>query len=238
MSAALQDRTLTEIMQAASEVFGAEGAAIAGGHTALGSETNIGFTVTGLMPAGQAPLRKTGARAGDALILTKALGSGTIMAAEMLRAAPGPAVAGAWAAMATPQGAAARLLAPVAHAMTDVTGFGLAGHLAEICAAGRCRAEIDLAALPLLPGAFDLAAAGHASSLAPANRAALAGLVEVPAGPLGALLVDPQTAGGLLAAVPGDRAEMLVAALRAAGFASAARIGRIVDGAPGIDLRG
>ncbi len=232
MSAALQARTLAEIMAAAAGVFAAEGAEIVGGHTSLGAELTIGFTVTGL--AARA-LGKGGARPGDALILTRALGSGTILAAEMLGAAPGPAVAGALAAMGRSQGTAARLLAPAAHALTDVTGFGLAGHLLEMLEASGSAARIDLAALPILPGAEALAAAGHASSLAPANRAAAAGRIALPPGSEHrarvALLFDPQTCGGLLAAVPGTAALGLVAALQAAGEA-AALIGQLVAGRP------
>jgi selenide,water dikinase len=237
MSAALQRRTLDEIMQAAADVFGPEGAAIAGGHTALGPEASIGFAITGLIPAGAAPRRKGGAVPGCALILTKAIGSGTIMAAEMQRAAPGPVVAGAWAAMARSQGPAARLLAPHARAMTDVTGFGLAGHLAEMLGASGCGATLDGDAIPMLEGAAALAAEDHASSLAPDNRAALAGVMDLPDGPLGALLVDPQTSGGLLAAVPDAEADALVTALRAAGYDAAARIGTCVAGPPRISLR-
>jgi selenide,water dikinase len=102
-------------------------------------------------------------------------------------------------------GAASALLAPVAHVMTDVTGFGLAGHLLEILQASGCAARLDLACVPVLAGAEALAAAGHASSLAPANRAAAAPRMVFTENPRAALLFDPQTAGGLLAAVPQDR---------------------------------
>ncbi len=232
MSEALQARTLAEIMGAAAEVFGAEGAEIAGGHSALGAELMLGFTVTGLA---ERPVPKAGAQAGDALVLTKALGTGTLMATEMARDAWGPDIAAAWAQMAQPQGAAARLLAPLARAMTDVTGFGLAGHLLEMLDAGGVAARLDPAAIPLLPGAA-AASARHASSLAPANLAAIAGRAQLPDDALGRLLVDPQTAGGLLAAVPAEDASALVAALRAEGFAAAAVIGHVVAGAPEIRL--
>jgi selenide,water dikinase len=128
-------------------------------------------------------------------------------------------------------GAASALLAPVAHAMTDVTGFGLAGHLLEILEASDCAARLDLASVPMLPGAEALAAAGQASSLAPANRAAAGPRMHFTESPRAALLFDPQTAGGLLAAVPQDRAEALILALRAQGE-DAAIIGRIEAGTP------
>ncbi|MGY6410033.1 MAG: selenide, water dikinase SelD [Alkalilacustris sp.] len=232
MSDTLAERTLAEIMAAAADVFGPEGAAIAGGHTAMGAEMVLGFAVTGL--AGR-PVAKGGARPGDALILTKALGTGVLLAAEMARDAHGPDIAAAWAQMAQPQGAAARLLAPEAHAMTDVTGFGLAGHLLEILDASGTAAEIDPGALPLLPGAAE-ASLRHGSSLAPANRAALGGRIALPEGAVGALMLDPQTGGGLLAAVPAAQADALVAALKTTGLAHAARIGQIVEGAPRIAL--
>lgn len=135
MSDALQARTLDEIMGAAAAVLEPEGAPILGGHTTMGAELTIGFTLTGLVE-GKA-LTVAGARPGDALILTRPLGSGVILAAEMQRAARGRDVAAALAEMARPQGAAAALLRPLAHAMTDVTGFGLAGHLWTICAASQ-----------------------------------------------------------------------------------------------------
>ncbi len=233
LSPALQARTLAEIMAAAAEVFRAAGADVIGGHTTTGAELTVGFTVTGL--AGR-PVAKGGAQPGDALILTKALGSGTVLAAEMARTRLpglilGEAVAAAHAAMIRPMGDAARALAPVAHAMTDVTGFGLAGHLLELLRASGCAAEISLAALPLLPGAEALAAAGTASTLAPENHAASAPQMTFAESPRAALLFDPQTCGGLLAAVPAGQAEALLAALREQGHAPAL-IGHVTEGAP------
>jgi selenide,water dikinase len=131
--------------------------------------------------------------------------------------------------MARPLDAAAAVLAPEARAMTDVTGFGLAGHLLEMLDASGCAATVDLAAVPFLPGAVALAGAGHASSLAPSNRAVAARMTFAES-PEAALLFDPQTAGGLLAAVPKDRAEALVARLRDAGE-TAAVIGQVTAGA-------
>jgi selenide,water dikinase len=173
-----------------------------------------------------------GARPGDALILTKPIGSGVVLAAEMRMLATGAEVAETWAHLGASQGAASALLAPVAHAMTDVTGFGLAGHLGNICAASGVGAEVDLEEVPILPGALRLSGAGVRSTLWAQNKAALAGRVSVPETALGALVYDPQTAGGLLAAVPQDRAETLVADLRAADF-DAAQIGVVTEG-PGI----
>lgn len=231
MSAAMQARTLREIMAAAATVFDEAGAAILGGHTSLGAELTLGFTVTGLT---NAPVEKGGARAGDALILTKPLGSGVILAAEMLGAAPGETVADALNVMARPQDAVARILRDDARAMTDVTGFGLAGHMLEMIEASNTGAEIRLDSLPFLPGAVDLAAAGHHASVTPENRRVAVRMKIAPelrADPRLDLLFDPQTAGGMLAAVPRGRAEALLGMLHAAGETGWA-IGHMAKGDP------
>jgi selenide,water dikinase len=234
LSPRLQSRMLTDILTAASEVFGAAGADIVGGHTSIGSELTIGFTVTGLTAH---PITKSGAQPGDALILTKSLGTGTIMAAEMALAhlpdlMLGEVVARAFTAMIRPQGAASAILAPQAHAMTDVTGFGLAGHLMEILDASGVAATLNLSAIPTLPGAVQLVQT-HPSSILPANRAALLGRVTGTPGPVTPLLYDPQTGGGLLACVPADMALSLLAQLRQTD-PDAALIGHVTDGPPAI----
>lgn len=238
LSPTLQTDMLAEIMEEADTILSAEGAEIVGGHTTMGAELTIGFTLTGLTDH---PITKAGAKPGDALILTKPIGSGTIMAADMaLASLPGDMlgdhVAAAYASMARPQGNAARLLARHAHAMTDVTGFGLAGHLLELLEASGVAATIDLAALPLLPGAEALATQGIASSIAPANRAATDWRLTAPATARTALLFDPQTAGPLLAAIPADQAERTLAALHATGE-PATIIGHITAGPPHLTTR-
>lgn len=227
MSPALQSRTLSEIMASAGEVIRAAGAEVVGGHSTMGAELTLGFSLTGLTDW---PVTKGGARAGDALILTRPIGAGTILAAEMQGAACGTDVANLLTTLSRPQGDAAELLSD-AHAMTDVTGFGLAGHLLEICRASNLAAELDLGAIPLYPGALELAEAGHRSTLYPANRDAAP--VAGATGARGALLHDPQTAGGLMAAVAPTQAEALVAALRLLGH-EAALIGRMVEGPPSL----
>jgi len=234
LSETLQSRTLTEIMQAAAAVFTEAGADIVGGHSATGDELIIGFTVTGLAAK---PIQKTGAKPGDAIILTKPIGTGTILAAEMaLARLPGlilgEAVASALTSMARPQSAAAKLLSPHASAMTDITGFGLAGHLLEILDASGTAATLSLSSIPTLPGATALAAAGHASTLLPSNSQATDWRIDTPPGPTATLLNDPQTCGGLLATVPEDQAEALIQALRATGLPDTTRIGTITKGAP------
>ncbi len=224
LSPELQARNMREVMDGAQSVLGPAGAALVGGHSAMGAEMQLGFTVTGLLE-GRA-LTKSGAQASDALILTKPLGTGVIMAAEMRWVAAGGVVAAALAAMVQSQAQAALTLRDHAHAMTDVTGFGLAGHLAEMLHHARLTAQIDLAALPLLDGAEALAMAGIASSLAPANRAALMGTLDAPDTARAAFLYDPQTAGGLLAAVPEAKAESLLERLQEQGY-RAAIVGKV-----------
>lgn len=239
LSEPLQARMLAEIMEGAASILREAGADLVGGHTTQGDELVIGFSLTGLAAR---VVEKSGARPGDAILLTKPLGTGTVLAAEMALArlpglVLGEAVAACLAAMDRPLAPAATILAPEAHAMTDVTGFGLAGHLMEILRASGVAAELDLGAIPLLPGAEILAAHGQSSSLAPANRAALGWAVDAPASPRTDLLFDPQTCGGLLACVPAEKAEALLSALHDGGDPFAARIGTITAGQPFLTVR-
>ncbi|MEM7643835.1 MAG: selenide, water dikinase SelD [Pseudomonadota bacterium] len=227
MSEPLQTRTLGEITQTVARTLAESGADLAGGHSMMADELSLGLAVTGLLNGPAIGL--DGARPGDALLLTKPIGTGTILAAEMACRARGQDVMDMLAAMARPQGDAAAILHG-AHAMTDVTGFGLAGHLANICRASGTGAEIALAGLPVYAGAEAATADGHLSVLHGPNRQATP--VEGADGPRGLLLHDPQTAGGLLAAVAETEVDALLAQLRDAGYA-AARIGRISD-APGL----
>jgi selenide,water dikinase len=229
----LQARMLAEVMAEAASVFRAAGADVVGGHSTEGAELTVGFTVTGLA---ERPIGKAGAQPGDALVLTKPIGSGTILAAEMaLARAPGLLLGEIWAAciaqMSVPQGSAAAILAPVARAMTDVTGFGLAGHLLEMLEASGMAARLRLGDVPVMAGAVELAAAGMGSSLQPANLAAVSWRMAAPQDPRVALLTDPQTCGGLLASVPAAQAAEMVARLQEAGH-QAAVIGEVVAGTP------
>lgn len=240
MSERMQAATLAEVMAVASEVFGAEGAQVVGGHSSEGTELTVGFTVTGLLDGPAVP--KAIPQAGLALILTRPLGSGTLLAAEMQARARGADVLHALEVMGQSQAQAASILASDALAMTDVTGFGLAGHLWEMLREHGLSASLNRVALPIYPGALDLAQEGLRSILFPANRAALAGVFSVAEGDAtAALLCDPQTAGGLLAAVPVDRADALAARLRNAGAAEVAVVGQVVEtgaGGPAITLEG
>ena len=197
MSEALQRRTMDMVLRSAEQIAGEVGAALVGGHSTMGAEMSIGFTATGLCDGG-APITKAGAQPGDALILTRPLGAGVLLAGEMQMKANGRHIAALHAQMRrNPARVATALLQ--AHAMTDVTGFGLAGHLADICATSGRGATLWLDQLPVYDGALELVEAGLHASLTLSNRA----MVDVQGGEgaRGALLFDPQTAGGFLAAL-------------------------------------
>ena len=229
--------TVYQMMAGAVSVLNEAGCALVGGHTGEGAELALGFAVNGLIGESLAGvMTKGGMRPGDALILTKPIGTGTLFAAAV-RFAPGLRVRGRWidAALASMQvsnrDAATMLIAHGATACTDLTGFGLLGHLVEMTKPSGVDAEIWLHTLPLLDGAAETAAAGVLSSLQPANvrlRRALRNAAEFVGHPRYALLFDPQTAGGLLASVPAERVEDCLAALRAQGYPAATRIGRVL----------
>lgn len=231
LGASLQADMLAEILGAAAKVFSEAGADIVGGHTSIGAELTIGFSITGLT---HKPITKVGALSGDSIILTKPIGTGTILAAEMAATRIdnlmlGEVVETCFASMLRPLAKASEILAPHATAMTDVTGFGLAGHLLEMLEGAALGASIDLAAVPMLSGAEALATLGFSSSIAPANRVLCLGRINAPVSPRCALLYDPQTAGGLLATVPHAQAQMVLNALIAAGE-PAAIIGTVQPG--------
>ncbi len=200
----LMEEDLFQMLSGARSVLDRAGCALIGGHSGEGPEAALGFSVNGLVDP-QRALRKGGLEVGDKIVLTKPIGTGVIFAAAMRGAAHGRWIEAALASMRRP------LQAPEgAHAGTDLTGFGLAGHLAEmIRASGPVSVELDLDALPALDGAVELCARGFASSLAPENlraRHLIEGMDKHAAHPKLPLLFDPQTAGGLLLAMPADAA--------------------------------
>ncbi len=207
----LMEEDLFQMLSGARRMLDQAGCALIGGHSGEGPEAALGFSVNGLVDPARV-LRKGGLKAGDRLMLTKPLGTGVIFAAAMRGVARGTWITAALASMRQSSSVAAEeLMAAGAHACTDVTGFGLAGHLAEmIGATGRgdeVSVDLDLDALPALPGAAELFAQGLVSSLHPENLRARHLIDSIDAGaahPNLPLLFDPQTAGGLLAAVPAD----------------------------------
>ena len=231
--APIVEHELFHMLRGALDVLEPEGAVLVGGHSAEGAELALGFAVTGRPRPGKL-LRKSGLRPGDRLILTKPLGTGVILAAAARGLVSSRLVEAALATMVQSAAPAAScLLAHRATACTDVTGFGLLGHLLEMLRASAVDAVLDREAIPALDGALPLLGRGITSSLHVENVVALAAL-----GPsaqeheIGPLLIDPQTAGGLLAGVPAAWASACLAQLHEMGY-RAALIGRVASGRSG-----
>jgi selenide,water dikinase len=224
---------LFQMMTGALEVLNDANCALVGGHTGEGKELALGFAINGLIDDDPSKiLRKNGMRAGDVLILTKPIGTGTLFAAHARLAAKGRWIDAALQSMVVSNQKGAQCLRQFgATACTDLTGFGLLGHLVEMTRPSGVDAELNLSALPLLDGAQECVAAGIVSSLQGANvrlRRALRNQEAMVKHPRYPLIFDPQTAGGLLASVPADQADACIAALRELGYRHTVAIGRIL----------
>ena len=209
----LDPSLLAEIFRGGADSVAEAGGVIAGGHTVIDAEPKYGLSVMGVIHP-DAVLRTSGAQPGDALLLTKPLGTGIVMsAAGQRRDGHEEGLAAAVASMTQLNRHAAHLArAAGAHAMTDVTGFGLAGHAAEVASQSEATLVLEIAALPLLPGAERFAELAGATGGGARNRDGLGDRVRVEGGPSDALvdlLYDPQTSGGLLIALPEGDAEAL-----------------------------
>ncbi len=228
---------LAAMMAGANAVLRAAECALVGGHTSEAAELSLGFAVTGLAPRSEGALQKGGLRPGDVLILTKPLGTGTLLAAHIGGKAKARWVMGAVDQMVlSSRDASAILRSHGATAASDVTGFGLVGHLIEMTSAGGVHATLHLRRVPLLEGVRETIGQGLFSSLHPQNLRladSICNREEAATDPLYPVLFDPQTAGGLLAAVPATRAATCVAALREAGYPDAAIIGAVEEGTGG-----
>lgn len=222
---------LSQMMAGALEVLKEAGTALVGGHTSEGAEAQLGFAVNGLADRATI-LRKGGMRPGDRLLLTKAVGTGALFAADMRHRARGRWIDAALRSMTQSNREGARcLFAHDASACTDVTGFGLLGHLVEMTKPSGVDVEIELSMLPILDGAREMVAEGIFSSLQPQNvrlRRAIHDVEAASRHPTYPLLFDPQTAGGLLASVPAALADDCLDALHELGYARAAVIGRVL----------
>ncbi len=228
---AKSEETLYQLLAGAIKVLQANDAALIGGHTTTAPELAMGLAVNGWVAA-EDVLRKGGALATQALLLNKPLGTGTLLAALMRGRAKGRWLETAVEIMLQSNRAAADIFREYgATALTDVTGFGLLGHLLELVEASDVGAELELEALPALPGALTTLQQGVASSLSPENTTAAANSIEgaeaVSQSPLYALLFDPQTSGGLLASVPWEQAAACAGALQAAGYPYSCQIGTV-----------
>ena len=246
----LQEELLFQTLAGVRSVLDPLGAPLVGGHTLEGRDgagLSLALTVNGAV-AGAGLWRKGPLAPGDRLLLSRPLGSGVLFAAAMAGVARPAWISGVLEQLQQSQADLVALLA--AHgcrACTDITGFGLLGHLGEMLEATPqpLRLELTAAAIPVYPGALDLLQRGFASSLAPANGTALAllagpvrlvgpgagaagGTDRAVAAALEALLIDPQTCGPLLAVLPQEHAQAAEAALRHAGFSEAALVGRVL----------
>ena len=230
-SSKVQKGWLNEIMGAAQKVFSEEGTAIVGGHTSVGAEFNIGFSITG--ECQKKPILISGAQPGDILILTKPIGSGTILAGEMQLLSRGAWIEDALKWMQKSQTEASKILSK-AHAMTDITGFGLAGHLMRMCEKSKVNAKLNISNVPFFDGAEELALIGVRSSIFRDNNNVKNKMSFVPSAKMN-LLFDPQTSGGLLAAISKDTVDDVLVQLRSKNYC-AALIGTLGAGAPFITV--
>ncbi|MDT7514497.1 selenide, water dikinase SelD [Rhodoferax mekongensis] len=230
------EATLRQMMQGAVEVLNAAGCALIGGHSGEGAELALGFAVNGLVDLdshGQMTgvLRKGGMQPGDVLLLTKPIGTGALFAAHGRAAAKGRWVQAALQSMTQSNQTAAQTLRTFgATACTDLTGFGLIGHTVEMARPSGVQVVLDAAALPLLDGALECVQQGLLSSLHGANarqQHVVQNAAQAMDHPLWPLLVDPQTAGGLMASVPAPAVDGCLRALRAQGYPNACAIGRV-----------
>ncbi|HIK55358.1 MAG TPA: selenide, water dikinase SelD [Synechococcales cyanobacterium M55_K2018_004] len=231
-TASKHEEMLYQLLSGALKTLHAAGAVLVGGHTTEGTDLAFGLVCNGLAHPDRL-LRKGGMAPGDVLILTKPLGTGTLFAADMQLQAKGRWIEAAIHSMLRSNQTAARILqAHGATACTDVTGFGLLGHLAEMVSAAGVAVEVELGAIPVLEGAIATTQQGYLSSLYPQN-VQVAGLIknleQVKAAPTFPLLFDPQTCGGLLASIPAATADACLKALRQNGDPQSVKIGTVLQ---------
>jgi selenide,water dikinase len=237
----LPAEAIRQILAGGASICAEAGIPVAGGHSIDSVEPIYGLVALGLVHPDRV-LTNRGARPGDRLLLTKALGVGVLSAAfkqERLDAAGYAAMIGSTTQLNRIGPALADL--PGVHAMTDVTGFGLLGHALEMARGSAVGIEIDEGAAGLLPGVEGLLQAGVRTGASTRNWASYGAAVALPA--ILAdwqrdLLTDPQTSGGLLVAVAGSQADAALALALQAGFAEARLVGRVVEGLVGVRVRG
>jgi selenide,water dikinase len=235
---------LEEILRGGLSVMQEHSCVVLGGHSVRDNEIKFGYAVTGLADPARV-LTNCGARPGDALVFTKAIGTGVITTAIKQGKARQQWIDAAIASMTTSNRRAAGIAARPefeVHAMTDVTGFGLIGHAREMAIGSGVRLELDVASVHLLEGALEAISSGCVPGGLIANRefaeCFTEDLSQTQIGEsLRTLLFDPQTAGGLLISVPQANAASIVTELRDGGYAFARQIGQVLSGAPKIGLR-
>lgn len=222
---------LRSILAGGLDILREAGVALLGGHSVQDDEPKYGLSVTGLVHPDRI-MSNGGLRPGDRLILTKAVGTGIIATAVKAGLASEESTKAMIDSMCTlNKNASEAAVSLNVRAATDVTGFGLAGHLVEMMRAGHCRARIDAQEIPILEGARDYACMGLIPAGAHANRTYFSPWITVSANvplDLADLMYDPQTSGGLVLGIPGERAEQLKHALVDRGVAFAADIGEVL----------
>ena len=220
---------LRQLLLGAKVVLDHEGVELTGGHTSEGSELSVGFAVNGIVNRDEL-MQKSGMRDGEMLVLTKAIGTGILFAADMQHRADGRWIEQALVSMNQSNAAAMRVLKKAGViSCTDITGFGLGGHLWEMLQASNKGAILKLDELPILEGAETLFIdAGIKSTLHESNERSIQG-VDPSDHRLRPFLFDPQTSGGLLASVPEDKMIEVLDELRQAGYERACCIGRVCD---------
>ncbi len=224
--------TLTQMMAGAVEILNDANCTLVGGHTSEGPELSLGFSVNGLIEK-ENVMRKSGLKPGDRLVVTKPIGTGTLFAADMRYKAKGRWIESALKHMVMSNRVGAQCLFDHgACAATDITGFGLLGHLVEMVQASQVDVELYLNDVPLMDGALETSQAGIFSSIQPQNirlRRAIYNLEAIADDARYPLIFDPQTAGGILAGVSAERAESCVTRLRQFGYFSAMIVGVVKE---------
>jgi selenide,water dikinase len=223
---------LHRILAGGSERVRAAGAVVVGGHSVRDAEVKYGLSVTGVVDPDRM-MSNRGAAPGDALVLTKGLGTGFVTTAARAKRCPDDALEAACASMVMLNRAAAEAATGLGvRGATDVTGFGLAGHALELARASEVTVELDLPRLPLLPGAEPLITRKNHTRANATNRGFTESSSRIEAGaddPRLEVIYDPQTSGGLLVAVEPGRADELVASCRAGGMEQAGVVGRVSE---------
>ena len=234
----LSPRIMNRMLQGGVAKLAEAGVALLGGHSLKDRDIKFGFAVTGVVHPRRMTVNSR-ARPGDILVLTKPIGTGALSFARQLGRAPADGLAAAEASMRALNRAAAELMPAFrVTTATDITGFGLAGHLAEMAAQSGVEIAVEASALPVFPGVLELIREGVISGAVERNRESAGRFVRrargrrAPSEVLETLLYDPQTSGGLLIAVRPSRAAAFLAALRAQGAPAAAVIGRVVRKGP------
>lgn len=227
---------LGQILAGGAQKAAEAGVAIVGGHSVNDDEPKYGLAVTGVVKP-DAYVTNSGARPGDRLVLTKAIGTGIITTAGKNGQVDPEVLAGAVESMTTLNRAASEAMIAVGvDAATDITGFGLIGHLKSMMASSGTAARISRKAVPVLHGTLELIEAGSVPGGTHRNLESVGGFVRWDSSIIASdkiLLCDAQTSGGLLIAVPPARLDSLVSALKQRGVSYAAVIGEVIEGAPG-----